>query len=163
VSDASVRAIVRNEIQNRSLVGSLVPQTIPLRTLIRMSATLARVGTADYAITATTFTDVDPTNLRLSLPKCSGSPIRVRFGCFCLKGTTYTRVSLAFDGVEVTGNIGLAEVHTATNATTLTSIPWTIPSPTPGNHYLTLQARVDAGTGTIFNNGVYITMEAEEV
>ena len=160
--DARVADIVRREVSSNGVRQYLTPNTIPIATVDRMAVNLAYVGTADYSITWTSFADVDSANLRLVLPACSGRPIRVRFGASMAKGTTHVRLSLAYDGTEVTGNIGLAQAR-STVAETHCSIPWTIEAPTPGDHVLTLQALVDAGTGTVYSNAVPITIEAEEV
>jgi hypothetical protein len=101
----------------------------------------------DYTTTSTTFTNVDATNLSLTIVT-SGGDVMVHFDCFCANATGAVYLDFTVDGARHAGDEGVA--RTLSNSGQSLAFTRLVRGLTAGSHTFNLQWRVSGGTGTLY-------------
>ena len=114
---------------------------------------------ANYTTTSTSFVDVDPVNLTLTITSAGGDLLVHYHGSVLNTSNLLTMFDLTLDGVRVGGEEGLIVVkgnHEALASVTrlLTSVP-------AGVHTIRLQWRVDTPTGTLLAGGTPVAIHPQ--
>lgn len=162
------RQIAREEamraLQDQSILGSMVPQSIPANTIIRNTTLVQHTEGSNYTISATTFTEVDATALS-GFITCQGGPIILSANLPAVQAgaTGSIAVSFSWRGEEVTGvNNGLA--ITVSTSYVPMSPWWYIHDPGVGSGRFALLAMRATANGTIYADaGNSIQLLAREV
>lgn len=105
-----------------------------------------------YPITATSWAEVDSFNLAGTMV-CSGRPVMILMALDAAIGSAGNiEVSVAMDGVEVTGTVdGLGLIDTA-SAGDFNLVNWYVKPVSAGQHRFALVAKVNTGSGSIWSS-----------
>lgn len=145
----------RNAIQSASILGSVVPRSIPhnatatARSRVYYSPTAA----ANYTISATSMTEVDATNLAGKIA-CSGAPVLLMASIRGVEAGAAAELALGFtfDGAAPAGQ---ASGAWATESTSFLGASFfvQIPTPRPGTRRFALAAMRVTANGLIYCGG----------
>lgn len=148
------RQLAREEairaIQDQSIMGSMVPNSVPVSSVIRNSTHITHTEGSNYTISATTFTEVDSTALAGTLV-CQGGPIIISANIPAAEAGTTALLALSFTwrGEEVSGVANGLAVTESTSYVPMA--PWIyIADPGVGSGRFALVALRATANGTIF-------------
>lgn len=139
-----------NVIQDQSIMGTLVPQSVPIDAVRRKSTHITHTEGSNYTISATTFTEVDSAALSGTL-ECQGGPIIISANIPAAEAgaAALLAVSFTWRGEEVSG---VANGLALTESTSYVPMaPWIyIADPGVGTGRFALVALRATANGTIF-------------
>lgn len=146
-----MRQEATNVIQSQSVLGSMVPRSIPHDT-VRTEHTrvyYSPTSAGNYTISATSATEVDATNLA-GLINCSGADVLVKVR---IRGVTVAATGGLFIGVtwEGTAVESGGQWSSDSNANQGVSFFTVITSPRPGQRRFALCAHRATANGTIYS------------
>jgi hypothetical protein len=130
------------------------------------AASVVRTGSADYTTTLNTFSDVDNTNLKLTMTINSGRALVIASLTISSDNVAGhdAEIDIACDGTRAGGTHGLGFPWDSSNPSTQTIIGY-FSGLSVGSHVFTLQARnANSGSTTnVFNDTIPIVMFGVEV
>lgn len=162
MADQSIQTLMRTYTRSAQFVADARERLRPAVSAVTYG------GASDYSVTATTFTVIDDLRLAGTI-STTGGPVELSFVCQGTKGTTNLRVSVLWDGLEVTGRDGgmARSLGSDLNLCGLYVIGagnGPVSSVSRGMHRFSLAACVDGGTGTVLAGAVQtITLLAKEL
>jgi len=124
---------------------------------------IQRTGSADYSTISTSFVDVDAANLILNLSVSSGRVIVTASGTFAPPAGSSIALDWIVDSTTRAGGANGVLMTQLSNTPQVFTAMALFTGLSVGAHTFKLQYRVLSGTGSVYNNGVPLTLLALEV
>lgn len=122
-----------------------------------------RTGSADYAISSTTFADVDAANLILTLTISSGRVLCIASGGLLNPVSSALALDFIADSTTRAGGVSGVLLSQFSNTGQVYTAVGVFSGLSAGSHTFKLQSRVLSGTGYLYNNASPITLLALEI
>jgi hypothetical protein len=124
---------------------------------------IQRTGSADYSTSSTSFVDVDAANLILNLTVSSGRVLLLATGTLVNPVNSGIAFDFILDSTTRAGGANGVLLSESNNNAQIFTALGLFTGLAAGAHTFKLQYRALSGTGTIYNNGVPLTLLGLEI